>query len=128
MGMRNDLYDPRLYDPKLIGNLKLTVNASVAATGNSLATARAVKPGFTKVTASDGTRGVVLTAPTLNGDGEAYFIKNTVSTTGATLAVYPPSTAYSIDGATAGAAVTVGLGAVTLLVNTGPNAFTSISF
>jgi hypothetical protein len=128
MGMRNDLSDPRLYDPKLVGKLKLTVNPSVAATGTNLATARAVAPGITKVTASNGTRAVKLTTPVLDGDGEAYFVKNTVATTGATLPVFPPAADHSIDGATAGAAASVGLGAVTLFINSGPKSWTTVAF
>jgi hypothetical protein len=128
MGRRQDLYDPRLHKAKIKSGFKLEVNADTAATGSSIATSRAITPGITRVTASNGTRGVVLTEPVANGDGDAYLVKNTVTTTGGTLKIYPPSASHSIDGATAGGALTVGLGVAVLLVNTGKNQWTSVTF
>lgn len=127
MGRRQDLYDARLHNAKIKSGFKLEVNASVAATGSSLATARAVKPGITKVTAANGSRGVVLTEPVANGDGDAYLVRNMVATGSNTLAIYPPSASHSIDGTTAGAAVTVAISTAVLLVNTGKNQWTSVA-
>ncbi len=75
--------------------------ASLAAAGNSQGTAAAVTNRVTTVTASDGTKGVILPA---NVIGRRYSVYNSVATSG--LPVYPPSSG-TINGGTANAAVTI---------------------
>lgn len=80
---------------------KLTIaSATVAAAGDSQATAAAVAEGFTLVSASDGTKGVKLPAA---AEGQVCIIKNNVA---ATLAVYP-NTGDAINAIAANTAITL---------------------
>lgn len=75
--------------------------ATVAAAGSAQGNAASITAGFTSVTASDGTKGVVMPAGTA---GALVLVANTVA--GQNLNVYPASGA-AIDAGSANAAVTV---------------------
>lgn len=84
---------------KLQGTLKYTVG-TVAAAGNSQATATAISDQVTYVTAADGTKAVVLPAAVA---GLTYKVYNTTTST---LPVYPAS-GDDINDGTADAAITM---------------------
>jgi len=92
------LEDPRIYRPSYEGaargQVKMLVNADVAAAGSSNTDAAPIYPGATLVTGADDTKGVIMQ----NGvNGDIYIIK---VGTGADLKVYPPAGA-AINGLTA---------------------------
>jgi hypothetical protein len=74
----------------------------VAATGNSQGTAAPLLYPVNNVTASDGTKAVVL--PSIGAPGHTVKVYNSVATSG--LPIYPPSSG-TINGGSANAAVTI---------------------
>ena len=74
---------------------------TVAAAGNSQATATAIAEQVAYVTASDGTKGVILPDSSI---GTIHVVHNTVN--GQNLALYPPASG-TINGGAANTAVTV---------------------
>lgn len=77
-------------------------SSTIAAAGNSQGTATAITTQFTYVTASDGTKGVIL--PTTTTAGTMFIVHNTVNAQN--LKVYPP-TSGTINGGSANAEVVV---------------------
>jgi len=85
-------------------------SATVAAAGNSQGTAAAVSDGFTLVTASDSTKGVILP---LAVAGRVCIIKNSVA--GQTLPIYP-ATGDGINAVAVNSAYSIAALTSTLLV------------
>ena len=77
-------------------------SSTIAAAGNSQGTATAITTQFTYVTASDGTKGVIL--PTTTTAGTMIIVHNTVNAQN--LKVYPP-TSGTINGGSANTEVVV---------------------
>ena len=84
---------------------------TIAAAGNSQATATAIVDQVTYVTGADNTKGVVL--PLAAPAGSVFIVHNTGSAT--TLALYP-NTSDKINGGTANAAVTVAAEETAILI------------
>lgn len=99
--------DPQ-FAPKVITGV-----TSLAAAGTNQATATAVTTGLTKVTASDGVKGVILPTVTSDNVGARYVLNNSVANV--MLNIYP-EVGGTIDGQAANAAVGVlGLGIIELV-------------
>lgn len=77
---------------------------SIAAAGSAQGDAAAIPTGasFTLVTGADGTKGVILPVPVM--DGQVILVYSTVATNG--LKIYPPS-GGAINGGTGDAAITI---------------------
>ena len=90
----------------LTSNLKIPVNADVAATGTNLATAAQLSQGFTVVTAADGTKGVKLPATPVAGT--VVIVKGTAA---AVLKIYPDAAA-TINAIGSNGAISLASGAV----------------
>lgn len=95
-----------LFSSGLTTNLKIPVNADVAATGTNLATAAQLSQGFTVVTSADGTVGVKLPATPVAGT--VVIVKGT---TAGVLKVYPDAAA-TINAIGSNGAISLASGAI----------------
>lgn len=88
---------------------RMPVNTTVAAAGSTVADAAQVYPGFTVVSAADGTKGIVLPATPLAGT--MVYIKGTAA---AVLKVWPDAAA-TINAISSNGAMSLASGAIPAL-------------
>ena len=82
---------------------QVVLNGSVAATGSGLSTGAPISAGSNKVTGATGTTAVVLPS-TVNGSGHVFVWNSNASNA---LPVYPNTSTGTINGGSAGAALSV---------------------